>query len=644
MRPIAAVIILAALGAACGLPSDVSDEFTVSMSEELLILTVGDTAVFQANVMRGSQDAPGVPIRFTSSDPTIVDVRGDGLVRAISIGQAEITATAVGLENTDPAVRSVRVLRSVAIETVRPTVTDTPDGRTVSWGELVEITGAGLDPGGLNLVFVGETPATIHSYVAAPSEDQTASDTLRIWIPAGVPEQSSILLSRQGGSTAAWPLTIVQEDILEPNDFTRRTLEVGSGPLDLRGLALEVRPWAAGQLDCWSAFGGTEPDQCWSDGYTLEPQSQDLTVVVSFPEASFQTAPVSVEIGDASGSDLVWTIQRTFSFCGDFSGTGVAFGVVDHYFDPDADSVMFPLRDAPSSLSFDLTLFGEETSIVEAPTGNPVTTAYDLRLYPGYRSELPPDGHEENDYCHVAGALPWPTGSLDLTFDHAEDLDWFHFTIPGVRPDLGDVNVVPETEGNNTFATADTLAFGDRATGVVFGGADTDYFTFQASAGEWIDIEVRADRNEDSSLNSLLQLFYGGEQISINDDFSFTTYDSRITLQAPGDGWYVVSLQDVHHGGRSDSVYELDVRRLGSESNAVTLEATSPDGLPDAEFGPFIQVWQDDRSRDGEINLLIEDAGAVATVLTPGEYLVLTYNKRGRAARYRLDVDGRPLG
>jgi hypothetical protein len=204
MRPIAAVILLAALGAACGLPSDVSDEFTVSMSEELLILTVGDTAVFQANVMRGSQDAPGVPIRFTSSAPTIVDVRGDGLVRAISIG----------------------------IESVRPTVTDTPDGRTVSWGEVVEITGAGLDPGGLNLIFVNETPATIHSFVPAPPDDQTASDTLRIWIPAGVPEQSSILLSRQGGSTAAWPLTVVQADILEPNDFTRRTLEVGSGPLE----------------------------------------------------------------------------------------------------------------------------------------------------------------------------------------------------------------------------------------------------------------------------------------------------------------------------------------------------------------------------------------------------------------------------
>jgi hypothetical protein len=643
--PLTAVLIaIVGVAGACGLPSDVSQEFTVVMDEDVLVITVGDTVVLGAVVQRGAQTAPDIPIAYTTSDPTVVDVREGGLIRGVSIGQAEVTARAVGLENTQPATRTVRVLRSVAIESVRPMTSDTPDGRTVSWGEVVEIAGVGLNPDDLNLIFVNDRPAPIHSYVAAPPEDETASDTLRIWIPASVPEQSSILLSRRGGSTAAWPLTVRQEDVLEPNDFTRHTIPLGSGSIDLRGLALEVRPWPPGMFDCWSAFGGTEPDNCFSDGYTVEPTTRDVTIVVSFPDASVQTAPVSVELGDGTGSDLVWTVQRTFSFCGDFSGTGFAFGVVDHIFTPDADSLVFPIRDAPAAIDFDLTLFGEPTSIVEAPTGNPVTTAYDLRIHPGYRSALAPDAMEENDWCHVAGALPYPSGSLDLNFDHGHDLDWFGFSIPGVRPDLGAVNEVPESETNDAFVTADTIGFGDRATGAVSFDGDADYFAFQADSADWVDIEVIADRTEQSSLNSLLQLFYQGEQLALNDDLSFTTFDSRITTQVHRTGWYIISLQDTNGRGRANATYNLDLRRLGPESNAVTLTATGPVDATDAEFGPFIQVWIDDRANDGEINLLVEDAGEVNTVLTPGDYLVLVYNKAGQPIEYELAVNGRPLG
>lgn len=617
----------------------------MTMDDDVLVMTVGDTVVLGAAVQRGSVPAPDVPIIYASTDSTIVDVRPGGLIRGVSIGQAEITARAVGLENTQPATRTVRVLRSVAIESVRPTVSDTPDGRTVSWGEVVEIAGVGLNPDDLNLIFVDNVPASIHSYVAAPPDDETASDTLRIWIPANVPAQSSVLLSRRGGSTAAWPLTVRQEDILEPNDLTRYPIAIGNSPFDFRGLALEVRPWATGQFDCWSAFAGTEPDNCFADGYVVEPTTEDVTVVVSFPDASVQTAPVSVEIGDGTGSDFVWTIGRTFSFCADFSGSGFAFGVVDHLFSTDADSLVFPIRNAPAALDFDLTLFGEPTSIVEAPTSNPATTAYDLRVYPSYRSALPPDASEENDWCHVAAALPYPVGTLDLTFDHGEDLDWFDFVIPGTRPDLGAVNEVAESESNGNFLTADTIAFGDRATGAIAFDGDADYFAFQANAGDWVDIEVIAERREDSSLNSLLQLFYQGAQLAISDDLSFTTYDSRITIQLPETGWYDISLQDTNGSGRANATYDLDLRRLGSESNAVTITALpGPPDATDADFNPFIQVWIDDRANDGEINLLVEDQGEVNTVLPPGAYLLLVYNKSAQPIEYELVVDGRPLG
>ena len=40
----------------------------------------------------------------------------------------------------------------------------------------------------------------------------------------------------------------------------------------------------------------------------------------------------------------------------------------------------------------------------------------------------------------------------------------------------------------------------------------------------------------------------------------------------------------------------------------------------------------------------IEDQGEVNTVLPPGAYLLLVYNKSAQPIEYELVVDGRPLG
>ncbi|NNF29566.1 MAG: hypothetical protein HKN73_20245 [Gemmatimonadetes bacterium] len=626
------------------IPSDVSDEFAVSMDEGLLVLTVGDTTVLSADVTRNGEPAPGIPLRFVSEEPTVAVVEGAGLIRGVSVGQTEVTATAVGLANAPVVSRPVRVLRAVAIEDVRPTVTESANNRTAKWGEVVEIVGVGLDPVGLNLVFVDRTPAPIHSFVPAPAEDESASDTLRIWIPAGVPEQSSVLVSRRGGSTASWAMDIVQEDILEPNDLDRVSLSVPAGGLDHRGLALEVRPWGSGQIDCWAAFS-TGPDECWSDGYVVDWGSTgDITLVLSIPGGTFETAPVSVEIGDDFTSNENWLIQQSFSLCYDDSGALPFFAVTDHFFETSTDSLVIALADITPPLFLSTTLYGVESSVTPAPTGAPATTPYDLRIHRGYQTELPADPFEENDHCHLASPLSFPSSSTDLTFDHGRDLDWMSFVVPGTPVDPGAVNEVAETEPNGTFAQADTLVFGERGTGVISTPGDTDYYVFEASSGDQIDIEIRAEREGDSTLNSLLQLFFGGEQIALSDDFSITTFDSRITMRAPSTGTYRFSVQDVRGTGLSTHSYQVDLRLLDSESHTVTLQTSQLSSLPASDFRPFIQIWRDDRATDGNINLLIEDEAETTTVLTPGAYLILTYNKAGRPAEYRLDLSAAPIG
>lgn len=640
MRSLTILAAVAAAVSACGLPADVSDEFEITLDDRQLVLTIGDTIRLDAGLTRNGAEVSGYSFDFSSSEPTIADVTPSGRVRGVSVGQAEIAVRAVGLASTPSATRSVRVLRAVAIEGVRPLVTDTPDGRTVRWGELVEITGVGLDPSGLNLIFVSDVPAPIHSFAAAPIDDETASDTLRIWVPAGVPAQSSILLSRRGGSTAAWPLTVIEEDIFEPNDTSTYQLEIPAEGLEVRGLALEVRPWADGQLRCWSSFGVTSDDLCWSDGYRIPQSNAPLTIVVDLDGTPVSSVPLSVELRDIGVGE--WMISNTLSTCYDPEGQFDFFSVVDHLFEGVSDTLIFALQDVAVPTQLSLTLFGEDSGLdLAAPQASPVTMPYDLRVYREYRTALAPDAREENDFCTLAAPLTLPASVLELNWDHGHDLDWFSLNVPGTPPDSAIVAQVAESEPNDLFVTADSITFGTRAVGVIDSGADT--YTFEATAGDWIDLEIRAERDGDSSLNSVLQLFFGAEQIALNDDFSTTTFDSRITMRVQNTGTYHVIVADVNNSARASNTYEMDLRKLDSESQFLEM-SIDPIVTPDnATFEPIIQIYRDDRATDGNINLIFEEPFGVNTVVPPGPYLMLVFNRKAQPLAYRLILDTTPL-
>ena len=620
----------------CLFPADESGSYAVSMTTTPLLITVGDTVRLDAAVMRDGSPVEGVVVEYSSSDPDVAVVDSVGLMRAVSQGDVSITALVRRYENAEIAEREVRVLRGVEIDTVIPSLTDSAGGRWVVWGEPVTVVGRGLDPAALGLVFVDEYQAQIQSYVPAPISDTNALDSLRLWIPALPPETSTLLLARHNGSAAFWTLRVAQHDLLEPNDDALRAIALGTDATSYPGLALEVT--SPGPANCWSVWGVT-PGRCWSDGYVLDAPAgpQDITMIFKFPTL-LQATPVAIEVHDNNSGPQGWLIAQNWSLCLDDRGAYPFFSPTDHPFTSLSDSFMIALKNVDASgIQFSLTLFAEATSATPAPTGVPRTTPYEMRIVPEYLSELPPDTAEENDFCHAAFPLA-PPQQLQLTFDHGSDLDWFSFTVPGSAADTSAGVDVDESEPNDAFPQADTVTLSDRAVGVIDPIGDVDAWVFYADSGTALNLEVRAERDGESALNSMLLLFYGGEVLAINDDISVTTRDSRVNTVAPADGWYTVQVRDAAGRGGEAFPYVLSIGTVDPQS--VTFSATVSGG---AGLDPVVQLWQDNRLTEGSINLELEGERTVRSVIPPGDYLLLVYDRNGKASPYNLYVDQQPV-
>lgn len=623
--------------AGCVLPSDESATYTVSMPKDVLQLTVGDTARLGPTVTHSGAPDSMVVLDFTSSDPSIAIVDSHGLVRGIKAGITEVTASARRYAHAATATRQVLVLRGVQIDTVIPTLTQAPGGHTVMWGEPVLIVGRGLDPSTLGPVLVNAYSAAIDTFIAAPTDDPTAEDTLGIWIPAPAPDSSNLFVSRSSGQSALWRLNVIQHDLLEPNDDMARTLTLADTALRFPGLALEVT--SPGPQFCWSVWSVPQ-GQCWSDAYELStpPGARDVTMIFKFATL-LSVTPVAIEVQSKSSDVQGWLIAPNWSLCDDSRGAYGFFAPTDHPFQSNADSFMIPLKNVdPSGIIFSLTLFGEATPATPAPTGVARTTPYEMRIVPQYLSELPPDTAEENDFCHGAFRLT-PPQTLALTFDHGGDLDWFKFTVPGTPANpTGPGSDVTETEPNDAFSQADTVPLGTRVDGTINPAGDVDNWAFYADSGAALDLDLRADRDGESTLNSMLLLFYGGEVLAINDDISVTTFDSRINYVAPASGWYTVQVRSATGRGSTQATYVMSIATDDPASVNFSATVTAPSGTD-----PVVQLWEDHLLDLGNIDLDLEGAGSVQSVIPPGNYLLLVYDRNGKASPYQLSVAMPPV-
>jgi hypothetical protein len=104
-----------------------------------------------------------------------------------------------------------------------------------------------------------------------------------------------------------------------------------------------------------------------------------------------------------------------------------------------------------------------------------------------------------------------------------------------------DVAAIAESEPNDSVRTADSAAFGDRATGVVNPAGDVDTWFVDLAAGEFFSVDVDA-QSIGSPLDATLVLFApdGRTVVAANDDFDGS--DSRISFRVATSGRYYVAL------------------------------------------------------------------------------------------------------
>jgi sugar lactone lactonase YvrE len=115
---------------------------------------------------------------------------------------------------------------------------------------------------------------------------------------------------------------------------------------------------------------------------------------------------------------------------------------------------------------------------------------------------------------------------------------------------------VSESEPNNTAATADSAALGDRASGVVDPQGDVDFWFLDLDAGEFLSVDVDASQ-EGSPLDPTVALVApdGTTLLAFNDDFD--GLDSRISYHIPADGRYYVAIQGFGNTGDPEARYAI---------------------------------------------------------------------------------------
>lgn len=445
---IAGLAALAAAGiAACVYPTDRSGELEVQMTT-LPTLFLKDSVQLEARVVDADGNAlENAVVEFSSDDATVLAVSPDGLVLAVAVGLATVTATAVEYAGTTPVTQPAQVRGLLEVDSVR-TLTP-PD--TARFGELVEIYGVGLDTNDLFSVRFGGVDADVFAFQAADPENPQEFGRLWVWMPPPAPRKSELaILGFNGGVVFPDTLTVLQRDIYEPNDKAPWPLGELPALWGNPAVAFEVRP----------RNDTLQP----ADWYTFtNATTLDRTIVVFSEVVGAETFSVFITdslawTGDpanpwAVGPDS-WTIGPRTYLC---SGLPITKGNTPF----ELEELPFPftlvaLKDLPAGTYHILAPY--------QPQGDPAR--YEMLITSTYESVRNPDIAEENDYCDVAAPLSITQGRT-LTIDNFRDIDWYRFS------------VTTDTSMAVTTAAADP-------------DADLDVYVIRADSalGDLVDLEL----------------------------------------------------------------------------------------------------------------------------------------------------------
>ena len=177
-------------------------------------------------------------------------------------------------------------------------------------------------------------------------------------------------------------------------------------------------------------------------------------------------------------------------------------------------------------------------------------------------------------------------------------------------------SAVAESEPNDNVATADSVALGDQATGVVNPAGDVDTWSVDLVAGQLFSVDVDA-ADTGSPLDATLALLApdGRTLLSFNDDFD--GFDSRISYFIPASGRYYVMIRAFGAAGAPELTYAINFGKVacplvGAEQEPNGTPATaSPAAIGDSVSG---EICPTDDSPAGDVDYWAFMARAGTTV------------------------------
>jgi len=436
LRSTALTMLLAALLLwTCALPSDDSGSVYLTVDVGSGLVRTGDVLTVQARAWRGTGhgddlELRGASFRWSTSDPTVARITpgeaGRAVVTGVRSGSVRLQVTSLDFAEAEPEDVPLRVANLLEIDRV------TPD--TVRYGEQVTVEGVGL--GHLERVFLGEAPLTaLIPDSGSFTGDSVGVGSMRFWVPYPAATQRLLALSQEGISTSAPESTVVlSRDLLEPSDPNDPPPIIELDGQVVREPDVIFRNPAL-------ALEGVDQD----DSYHFRRSRELGPITLSLRSFASPLPGFGAELESNAGAFFdQWSIGSAKQGC---KG--------DDYLIPEvpSDSVLLVL-DGSDIDNFDLRVFAP------APSG------YELEVRRGRPAPDPriaPDRFEPNDFCQLADRnLEDLERSIDLgagrasevlTLDHAYDVDWYAFRVPGFDRQTVTIRVV-----SLPFGAADSSA------------------------------------------------------------------------------------------------------------------------------------------------------------------------------------------
>ena len=451
------------LGLAIGMGATLSCVYPTERSEQLRVVIDSIPELLRGEFWGLSAqlvDASGTPlenaeISFSSSVPLVATINQEGEMVAVSVGTAEITAVAIEFAEAEVAAQLVRVHDLIEIDSVRP--------RIVRFGDTVSIYGTGLNPEPFLLVSLGGAEVPIKSYVPVDPAALNRFGRLTVWVQPPAPFLTqALVLGIEGLATSSDTMRVLQRDIYEPNDTIPWDFGVLDRPIRNPALAFEHRPREDKFLFDWYRFTQAVP--------------QDRTIIIRSNQVGPETYQVfftdslfwDSAAGDFGVGPQAWTIGPGIYAC-----QGIPFKPPQLL----ADSVVIALKDFPQG-QYDLL-------VAYAKPG-----AYELAILRQYRSALPPDASEENDFCDLAAPLPLDV-TRSLTIDNPHDIDWYRFTVGADgRQVTFDVDATEQDADLDIYVLRDDLPTTLTLMGLSNIGGVTDEVVVPLDAGDYFLVVV----------------------------------------------------------------------------------------------------------------------------------------------------------